>query len=83
MKNQIENITEVYNWMQGIGVDLKSFEPANYQVDETIPLSSFKSRAERIKHEFNYKFNQKGDIDAGILALYERVNRLTFERNPN
>ena len=80
MKNQIESITEVYNWMQSIGVDLKSFEPSNYQVDETIPLSSFKARAERIKLEMNYKFNHKRDICAGVLALYERVNRLTFER---
>ena len=80
MKNQIESITEVYNWMEGIGVDLKSFEPSNYQTDETITLSSFKSRAERIKMEMNYKFNQKRDICAGVLALYERKNRLAFER---
>ena len=66
--------------MQGIGIDLKSFEPSNYQTYETIPLSSFKARAERIKMEFNYKFNQKRDICAGVLALYERINRLTFER---
>ena len=66
--------------MQGVGIDLKSFEPANYQIEETIPLSSFKARAESVKMEMNYKFNQKRDICAGILALYERVNRLTFER---
>ena len=45
MKTEIESITEVYNWMQSIGIDLKSFEPSNYQSEENIPLSSFKSRA--------------------------------------
>ena len=79
-KKEIQQATKTYKWMQKKGIDLSRFKVESLIVYETITLSSFKERAERVKHEFNHKFNPKRDIDDGILALYERVNRLTFER---
>ena len=78
--NQIKQIKKVYNWMAKKGIDLKNFEPSNYLTDVPMPTTSFKQRAEQVKHSFNHKFTQKRDIDCGILALFERVNQLKFER---
>ena len=79
-KKKIQEVTRTYNWLQNKGLDLSRFKIENIIIDETVPTPSFKSRAEQIKNEYNHRFNIKRDIDAGILSLYERVNRLIFER---
>ena len=61
--NQIKHIGKVYNWMVVKGIDLKDFEPSNYQIEpKAKQRSSFKKRAEQVKDSFNHKFTPKRDI---------------------
>ena len=60
---QIKHIGKVYNWMAKQGIDLKDFEPSNYQIEpKPKQISSFKKRAEQVKDSFNHKFTPKRDI---------------------
>jgi len=81
--SDIKEIRKVYNWLAKTGVDLSSFEPTNYIKHDNILCRSFKGNAESVKRRHNYKFNIQRDVDAGWLSLYERMNKLIFEKNEN
>ena len=66
-------------WIIGKGIDMVKM-PSAIVEQETKRESSFKKNSEFVKSNLNHKFNIKRDIDSGILSLYERVNRLIFER---
>ena len=68
------NMRTFDNWLNGKGIDLSNFEPTPFM--EVVAARTINTEL----RQHNHVFKVKRDIDSGWLTIYERVNRLIFEK---
>jgi hypothetical protein len=76
----IKELKQEYKWMAKKGIDLSGYNIDNFIKQSNTPQRSFKDNPTAVKNLHNYKFKFNRDIDSGILALYERIEFLKFEK---
>lgn len=76
----IKELKQEYKWMLKNGIDLGAYNVDYFITQPNTLQRSFKDNATSVKNLHNYKFKRKHDIDSGILALYERIESLKFEK---
>lgn len=76
----IKELKQEYKWLLKNGIDLSGYNVDHFITQPTILKRSFKSNPTAVKNLHNYKFKFNRDIDSGILALYERIEFLKFEK---
>jgi len=76
----IKELKQEYKWMAKKGIDLSGYNVDHFITQPTTLKRSFKDNPTAVKNLHNYKFKFNRDIDSGILALYERIEFLKFEK---
>jgi hypothetical protein len=76
----IKELKKEYKWMVKLGIDLSGYNVDHFIYEPNTLQRSFKDNPTAVKNMHNHKFKFKRDIDSGILALYERIESLKFEK---